>query len=61
MNAEALSALELPAILERLAAAAATDLGAGRARTLAPSPDAGEVRARQSLTAEAVALLDAAE
>jgi len=61
VNAEALSALELPAILERLAAAAATDLGAGRARTLAPSSEPDEVRARQSLTAEADGLLDAAE
>jgi DNA mismatch repair protein MutS2 len=61
MDAEALRALELPAILERLAARAATDLGAGRARALAPSPDPDEVRARQALTAEAVALLDAAE
>jgi DNA mismatch repair protein MutS2 len=61
MDAEALRALELPAILERLAARAATDLGAVRARALAPSPDPEEVRARQALTAEAVALLDAAE
>ncbi|HEY6963369.1 MAG TPA: hypothetical protein VI408_15900, partial [Gaiellaceae bacterium] len=61
MDAEAREALELPAILERLAAAAATDLGAARARALAPSPDADEVRARQALTAEAVALLDAAD
>ncbi|HVU76310.1 MAG TPA: hypothetical protein VHC67_01920, partial [Gaiellaceae bacterium] len=61
MDAEARRALELPAILDRLAAQAATDPGAERARALEPSPDADEVRARQALTAEAVALLDAAE
>ena len=60
MDAEAHVALELPAILGRLAAAAATELGAGRARALTPSADVGEVRWRQALTAEAVALLDAA-
>src|SRR5579884_2449085 len=60
MDAEALAALELPAILERLAAAAATDLGAARSRALGPSPDAAEVADRQALTAEAIALLDAA-
>jgi DNA mismatch repair protein MutS2 len=61
VDGEALQALELPAILERLAAAAATELGAGLARALAPSPDAEEVGARQALTAEAVALLDGAD
>ena len=58
MDGEALQALELPAILERLAAAAATDLGAALARALSPSAAADEVAARQALTAEAVALLD---
>ncbi|HST13660.1 MAG TPA: hypothetical protein VLJ44_02275, partial [Gaiellaceae bacterium] len=61
MDGEALQALELPAILERLAATAATDLGAARARSLAPSAAADEVGARQALTAEAVALLDGAD
>ncbi|HEU5362926.1 MAG TPA: Smr/MutS family protein [Gaiellaceae bacterium] len=61
MDGDALAALELPAILDRLAAAAATELGAGLARALAPSVDAGEVAARKALTLEAVSLLDAAE
>src|SRR3954462_12102657 len=61
MDAEARAALQLPAILDRLAAAAATDLGAARAHALEPSADEAEVRARQALTAEAVALLDAAD
>ncbi|MGZ4333641.1 MAG: endonuclease MutS2 [Gaiellaceae bacterium] len=61
MDGDALAALELPAILDRLAAAAATGLGADLARALAPSADLDEVRLRQALTAEAVALLDAAE
>ncbi|HZQ82917.1 MAG TPA: Smr/MutS family protein [Gaiellaceae bacterium] len=58
MDAEARAALELPAILERLAAVAATELGAERARALVPSADADDVRVRQALTTEAVALLD---
>ena len=61
MDGEALRALELPAILERLAAAAATDLGASLARALAPSADVDEVAGRQALTAEAVTLLDGAD
>jgi DNA mismatch repair protein MutS2 len=61
MDAEARAALELPAILARVAAAAATELGAARAHALEPSADEGEVRARQALTSEAVALLDAAD
>ena len=61
MDGEALLALELPAILERLAGAAATDIGAGSARALVPSADAVDVVARQALTAEAVALLDGAD
>ena len=60
VNAQALAALELPAVVERLAAAAETEHGAGSARALLPSPDPAEVARRQSLTAEAVALLDAA-
>ena len=61
MDGEALSALELPAILDRLAAAAATDLGAAGALALAPSADADVVATRQALTAEAVTLLDGAD
>ncbi|HET8605851.1 MAG TPA: hypothetical protein VFL66_02365 [Gaiellaceae bacterium] len=61
MDGDALAALELPAILDRLAAAAATELGAGLARALAPTADPDEVAARKTLTLEAVALLDAAE
>src|SRR5581483_892554 len=54
-------ALELPALLERLAASCSTDPGGDLARQLEPSPDEAEVRARHLLTSEAVALLDAAE
>jgi DNA mismatch repair protein MutS2 len=61
VDGDALAALELPAILDRLAAAAATELGAGLARALTPSADVGEVAARKALTLEAVALLDAAD
>jgi DNA mismatch repair protein MutS2 len=61
VDGEALEALELPAILERLANAAATGLGARLARALAPAVSADEVDARQALTAEAVALLDGAD
>ena len=50
--------LELPAIRERVAAAAATDVGAALARALSPSPDPGEVAARQALTTEAIGLLE---
>jgi DNA mismatch repair protein MutS2 len=53
-------ALEFDAVLERLAAAAATPYGVERARALAPSIDATEVARRQALTDEAVALLDEA-
>ena len=60
MDAEAQRALELPAILERLAAATATDLGTRAAYAVEPSPDEREVARRQALTAEAVTLLDTA-
>jgi DNA mismatch repair protein MutS2 len=60
VNAQALAALELPAVVERLAAAAETEHGAASARALEPSADPVEVARRQSLTAEAVALLQAA-
>ena len=61
MNGEALAALELPAITGRLAAACSTELGAKRARALLPATEAAEVIARQALTAEAIALLGAAQ
>lgn len=61
MDRDALEALELPAIAERLARATATEHGAELARALAPSPDPEEVARRQALTAEAIALLDVAE
>ena len=58
MDARALELLELPAILERLASAAASEPGQEEALALKPSPDKSEVAARQELTTEAVALLD---
>jgi DNA mismatch repair protein MutS2 len=61
MNGEALASLELPAITERLAATSSTELGAERARALLPATEPDEVVARQELTAEAIALLDAAQ
>src|SRR6187551_196861 len=60
MEAGALEVLEVPVVLERLAAATATSPGAELARALVPSPDAAEVARRQALTAEAIALLDEA-
>jgi DNA mismatch repair protein MutS2 len=60
VDAEAHVALELPAILAKLAAAAATELGVERALALSPSPSVEDVRRRQALTGEAVALLDGA-
>jgi DNA mismatch repair protein MutS2 len=60
MNGEALVALELPAITGRLATASSTELGAERARALLPATELADVVVRQALTAEAVALLDAA-
>jgi DNA mismatch repair protein MutS2 len=58
VDRDALEVLEFPAIVERLAAATATQFGAELARALAPSSDLEEVSHRQALTAEAVALLD---
>jgi len=60
MDVDALVALELPAITARLATAASTELGSERARTLEPVTEVDAVVARQALTAEGVALLDAA-
>ncbi|HEY7397041.1 MAG TPA: Smr/MutS family protein [Gaiellaceae bacterium] len=59
MNAQALVALELPAVVERLAALAETPHGEAAVRALEPSGDAAEVAGRQLLTSEAVALLQA--
>ena len=54
MDDAALAALELPAIMDRLATFAATDHGTVLAHALAPSPDAGTVERRQALTSAAV-------
>jgi DNA mismatch repair protein MutS2 len=59
VDRHALAVLELPALVERVVAATATERGAGLAAALEPSADAAVVIARQVLTAEAVALLDA--
>ena len=53
-----LAALEFPAIVDRLAAATGTPRGEELALALEPSALAEDVRRRQALTAEAVALLD---
>ena len=58
MDARALELLELPAILERLAAAAASEPGQAEALALVPSDDPEQVAERQRMTTEAVALLD---
>ena len=60
MDTRALSLLELPAILERLAAATASAVGAERAASLLPSGDGAEVACRSLLTSEAIALLEVA-
>src|SRR6266496_829512 len=58
VDEQALDALELSTVLERLAAATATPYGAERARSLRPAVDADDVARRQTLTAEGIALLD---
>src|SRR5688572_23325439 len=58
MDARALELLELPAILERLAEAAASEPGQAEALALAPTDNPEEVAERQRRTTEAVALLD---
>jgi DNA mismatch repair protein MutS2 len=60
VDPHALTVLEYPAIVERLVAATESEPGAALAGELVPSGDAGEVARRQALTAEAVALLEAA-
>jgi DNA mismatch repair protein MutS2 len=54
----ALEVLEFPVILERLAAATATSYGEELARSLTPEVDEAEVRRRQALTAEGIALIE---
>ena len=61
MDTSALDVLGFRAVVERLAAATATPRGEALARELEPSSDAAEVARRHELTAEAIALLDAAE
>jgi DNA mismatch repair protein MutS2 len=58
VDEQALRALELDVVLERLSASASTPYGVERALALEPSTDADEIAARQSLTDEAVELLD---
>jgi DNA mismatch repair protein MutS2 len=58
MDPRALELLELPEILDRLAAAAASEPGRERALALRPSGDDDEVATRQALTTEAIALLE---
>ena len=58
MDAAALAALELPAIVDRLATFASTEYGAELARELAPSADPATVVRRQELTSAAVSVLD---
>ena len=60
MREHDLELLELPAVLARLAAAAASEPGALLAVGLRPSADADEVRLRQQPTTEAIVLLDEA-
>src|SRR5262245_46370402 len=60
MRAHDLELLELPTVLRRLAAAAASDPGAALAEALLPSPEPEIVLLRQQQTAEAIALLDEA-
>jgi DNA mismatch repair protein MutS2 len=58
MDPRALELLELPEILDRLAAVAASEPGKARCLALAPAAEPDEVERRQSLTAEAVRLLE---
>jgi DNA mismatch repair protein MutS2 len=58
VDEQALDALELPAVLEQLAAATGTPYGDERARSLRPDTDPNDVARRQLLTTEGIALLD---
>ena len=57
MDAAALAALELPAIVDRLATFASTDYGATLVRELAPSGEPATVASRHELTSAAVTVL----
>ena len=61
MDPRALELLELPAILDRLAAEAASEPGKDRSLALVPSGDPDEVDRRQSLTREAIDLFERSE
>jgi DNA mismatch repair protein MutS2 len=61
VDGDALAALEFPAVVERLAAAAATEYGVALVLSLVPSADPELVSRRQALTAEAIALLDVSD
>ena len=58
MDPRALELLELPEILERLAAVAVSEPGKHRCLALEPAADVDEVRRRQALTTETVRLLE---
>ena len=60
MNERALELLELPAILDRLANAAASEPGRRLAGAVRPASDPDDVERRQRLTSEAIAVLDVA-
>ena len=58
MDGHALDVLELAAIQERLANHTSFSASRALAESLLPSPEAGEVRARQALCAEAMILVE---
>ncbi len=58
MDGHALDVLELAAVRERLANHTSFSAGRALAEALLPSPDAGEVAARQALCAEAMRLVE---
>ena len=58
MDPRALELLELPAILDRLAAEAASEPGKDRSLALVPSAEPDEVDRLQSLTGEAIELFE---
>ena len=58
MREHDLELLELPAVLERLAAATSSEPGAVVAQALRPSADAEQVRLRQQRTTEAISLIE---
>ncbi len=58
MREHDLELLELPAVLARLSAAAASEPGSALAEALRPSPDIAVVRLRQQGTGEAISLIE---